>query len=222
MHREFTDHSHTQDKAWPKELNWVVDGLKEQGVNFPKTIIYCSSITKVQKMYRWLHQSLGIYAFRDQTKVFSNRLIDMFHSGASKNTRERLLDGFCCAGGNVRVQITTIALSLGVQIPDVRIIIHWMHLESVLTYWQEIGRAGRDQKPATSITYVPENGAGVSAEMQMLVESDGSCIRENVLQSFLGHYLGRQPGMCECYCCSVCYTKCRCQSRDLLHITKFG
>ncbi len=47
--------------------------------------------------------------------------------------------------------ITTSAFSMGVDIPDVRLVVHWQHPASVEDYLQEFGRAGRDGKPALAL-----------------------------------------------------------------------
>ncbi len=49
--------------------------------------------------------------------------------------------------------VTTSAFSMGVDIPDVRLVVHWQHPASVEDYLQEFGRAGRDGKPALALLF---------------------------------------------------------------------
>jgi len=43
---------------------------------------------------------------------------------------------------------------MGIQITDVRVVIHWGLPKTVLCYWQEIGRAGRDGNNSYAMCYV--------------------------------------------------------------------
>lgn len=49
--------------------------------------------------------------------------------------------------------ICTGAFGMGLDIPDVRLVIHWQHSASAEDLLQEFGRAGRDRKPAVSVIF---------------------------------------------------------------------
>lgn len=49
--------------------------------------------------------------------------------------------------------ICTNAFGMGLDIPDVRLVIHWQHSASVEDLLQEFGRAGRDGKPSVSVIF---------------------------------------------------------------------
>ncbi len=49
--------------------------------------------------------------------------------------------------------ITTTAFGMGVDIPDIRLVVHWLHSHTVEDYAQEFGRAGRDGRPALALLF---------------------------------------------------------------------
>jgi ATP-dependent DNA helicase RecQ len=73
-----------------------------------------------------------------------------YHAGLDKHLRAARLEQFLEA--DAAVMVATIAFGMGVDKPDVRYVIHADPPASIESYWQEIGRAGRDGAPAEGIT----------------------------------------------------------------------
>ncbi len=84
-------------------------------------------------------------------KVLKNNKIsaDSFHAGLSHTERderqERWMDN------RTRVIVATNAFGMGIDKADVRIVIHWSIPSSLEEYFQEAGRAGRDEKKAYAV-----------------------------------------------------------------------
>jgi ATP-dependent DNA helicase RecQ len=57
--------------------------------------------------------------------------------------------------------IATKAFGLGIDIPDVRVVIHWSQPASINSYFQEIGRSGRDGRAALAILLKYPRDAGL-------------------------------------------------------------
>ncbi|MFZ1153511.1 MAG: RecQ family ATP-dependent DNA helicase [Solirubrobacteraceae bacterium] len=80
--------------------------------------------------------------------------LPLFHSKLERLERDSIQARF---SGQIdpplNAIITTSAFSMGVDIPDVRLVVHWQHPASVEDYLQEFGRAGRDGKPALALLF---------------------------------------------------------------------
>ena len=85
--------------------------------------------------------------------------VPFFHSKlGTPNERDVLLGRFTGRlNPPVRVIICTNAFGMGLDLPDVRLVIHWQHPASVEDYLQEFGRAGRDGKLSVAVTFVGEH-----------------------------------------------------------------
>jgi ATP-dependent DNA helicase RecQ len=72
-----------------------------------------------------------------------------YHAGLSDGERTRVQDAF--AAGSLSVVCATNAFGMGIDRPDVEVVVHVDIPGSIEAYYQEIGRAGRDGRSATAI-----------------------------------------------------------------------
>lgn len=89
--------------------------------------------------------------------------LPFYHSRlGTANDREMLLGRFTGrTAPPTNVVICTNAFGMGLDLPDVRLVVHWQHPASVEDYLQEFGRAGRDGGPSVAVLFTDERDEGL-------------------------------------------------------------
>ena len=118
-------------RDWKEQIETLVRRREGQ-----TGIVYCLSRARTEACAEHL-QNEGLKALA-------------YHAGVGKDERAKRQKEFMEEGP--MVMCATIAFGMGVDKPDVRFVVHADLPASIEAYYQEIGRAGRDGKPAHAIT----------------------------------------------------------------------
>lgn len=74
-----------------------------------------------------------------------------FHADMSVSEKTRVIEEY--KAGKIMIVFATSAFGMGIDIPDIRGVIHYRLPESTEQYYQQVGRVGRDNKPAWALLY---------------------------------------------------------------------
>lgn len=192
-----------------KTFGPIVKRLYDSKDDVGRTIIFCQTLNDCCQLYRFFRQKLGDH-FTDPVGApdkCCNRIVDMFHSCTEPCIKDNILKSFKLST-RLRVVIATVAFGMGVDVSDIRNVLHFGACEDIETYVQAVGRAGRDRNTSFAILAVRKGGRQhIGEEMDLYSKNDTLCRRQLLFENFDGDisYPNRL-----CLCCDVCEKQCDC------------
>lgn len=203
-------------EQYHSNFEWIANMIKMKGLETPKTIIFCNTMTNVASMVGNLFAMLGNAVYvPGRAQEPENKIVGIFHSLTLPKYKKRVMDSFKSDTGNVRIVIATSALSMGVNFPDVKYVVHYGPARSLVDHIQEAGRAGRNGEKADDITiYYGQQLAPCEKGVKDFAKSN-SCLRKAIFMPFDPDVKPVTP-MHEC--CSMCERDCECSDEGCSRI----
>jgi ATP-dependent DNA helicase RecQ len=114
----------------------------------PPAVVYCSTRRETEET------ALALYELGAEVGLTAGH----YHGGMDRALREEVQDAFL--HGTLDVLCATSAFGMGIDKQDIHTVVHRTMPDSLESYWQEAGRAGRDGEPADCVLmYRPEDRA---------------------------------------------------------------
>lgn len=184
-----------------QRLNFVKDYVKSH-IN-QSGIIYCSTRKQVEQL----------------SETFDDLNIKnvMYHAGLPKEERERAQRKFI--DDDIKLAVATNAFGMGIDKSNVRFVIHYNMPQDIESYYQEAGRAGRDQLDSECILLFSDRDIDLqkffissSQADDEYKEKQGEKLRQMIqytkttkcLEAMMIHYFNPDEKLEECGKCSSC------------------
>lgn len=175
-----------------------VQFIKDMVHRYPQDsgIVYCLSRKGTEDAYKTL-SAAGIRAV-------------CYHAGMSSSARDASLEAFL--SGRAQVVVATVAFGMGIDKSNIRWVVHFNMPGNIESYYQEIGRSGRDGMPAEAVLFysyadfvMRRNFAEESGQQSVNLEklqrmqafSEARVCRRRILLSYFGEEMNHDCGNCD-------------------------
>lgn len=177
----------------------------------------------LQHLKKFAGESVIIYCLsRKETESVAAFLEDhgfvarAYHAGLSKEERQEIQEGF--QRDRIPIIVATIAFGMGIDKPNVRLVVHYNMPKSVEGYYQETGRAGRDGLPSEcmllysdtdlhNLKYFIDKIEGDTERAvaeQKLTQMQDFCELSDCRRGYLLRYFGETWKPLACDGCDIC------------------
>lgn len=128
-----------------EKAHWLLQALKQNPTG--RVIIYCGTRRVTEELSQFLQDRI--------------EKVGYYHAGLSTEERTRTQEAY--QKGDLRILVATNAFGMGIDQPDVRLVVHFQMPANIDSLYQEMGRAGRDELPSTCLMLYSKKDKGLQS-----------------------------------------------------------